>query len=110
MNKILPFAALALFAAPASAKTIAVAPGPDAQSRLQGALIEAQPGDVIALGAGRFELTDGLSLDVAKVTIRGAGADKTVLDFKGQLGAGEGLLVTSDDVVLRDFAVEDSKG
>ena len=25
------------------------------------------------------------------------------VDFTGQLGAGEGLLVTSDDVVLRDF-------
>ena len=110
MIRILPFAALALVAAPAAAKTVTIAPGPDAQSRLQGALIEAQPGDVIALGAGRFELTDGLSLDVAKVTIRGAGADKTVLGFKGQLGAGEGLLVTSDDVVLRDFAVEDTKG
>lgn len=110
MIRILPFAALALAAAPVAAKTVTIAPGPDAQSRLQGALIEAQPGDVIALAAGRFELTDGLSLDVAKVTIRGAGADKTILGFKGQLGAGEGLLVTADDVVLRDFAVEDTKG
>jgi parallel beta-helix repeat protein len=42
--------------------------------------------------------------------VRGAGANKTVLSFKGQKGAGEGLLVTSDDVVLRDFAVEDTKG
>lgn len=27
-----------------------------------------------------------------------------------QLAAGEGLLVTSDHVVLRDFAIEDSRG
>ena len=33
-----------------------------------------------------------------------------MLDFSGQQGAGEGLLVTSDDVILRDFAVENSKG
>jgi parallel beta-helix repeat protein len=92
------------------AQTLNVAPGPGAQERLQTALIEAQPGDTIRLGAGRFELTDGLSLDVNNVTVRGAGADKTVLSFKGQKGAGEGLLVTSDDVVLRDFAVEDTKG
>jgi len=90
--------------------TITVAPGSGAQERLQTALIEAQPGDTVQLGAGRFELTDGLSLDVAKVTLRGAGRDATVLSFKGQKGAGEGLLVTSDDVVLRDFAVEDTKG
>ncbi|CAM3209174.1 Right handed beta helix domain-containing protein [Sphingomonas antarctica] len=104
------FLPLILIAAPIAAKTINVAPGPDVQERLQTALIDAQPGDVVQLAAGRFVLTDGLSLDVARVTVRGAGADKTVLDFKGQQGAGEGLLVTSSDVVLRDFAVEDAKG
>ena len=96
--------------APTLAKTVTVAPGADAQERLQEALILAEPGDVIELGAGRFDLVDGLSLDVDNVTVRGAGMDQTVLNFAGQLGAGEGLLVTSDHVVLRDFAVEDSKG
>ncbi len=95
---------------PALAKTIPVEAGADAQERLQEALILAEPGDVVELGVGTFELTDGLSLDVDKVTVRGAGMDKSILSFAGQLGAGEGLLVTSDDVVLRDFAVEDSKG
>ncbi|NNM76214.1 hypothetical protein HJG53_04750 [Sphingomonas sp. ID1715] len=102
--------ALLATAAPLAAKTVTVAPGADVQERLQTALIEAAPGDTIQLGAGRFELSDGLSLDVDKVTVHGAGRDATVLSFKGQKGAGEGLLVTSDDVVLRDFSVEDSKG
>ncbi|MDP5279460.1 parallel beta-helix domain-containing protein [Sphingomonas sp. DG1-23] len=102
--------AVLLAASPAAAQTVTVEAGPDAQERLQAALIEAKPGSTIRIGAGRFELTDGLSLDVNRVTVRGAGPDKTLLSFKGQLGAGEGLLVTSDDVVLRDFAVEDSKG
>jgi parallel beta-helix repeat protein len=101
--------ALAL-AAPLHAKTIAVAAGEGAQSRLQEALILAAPGDVVELGAGRFVLTDGLSLDVKGVTLRGAGMDGTVLDFSGQKGSGEGLLVTSDEVTLRDFAVENTKG
>lgn len=96
--------------APASAATWPVAPGPDAQERLQSVLIDAKPGDVIDIAAGRFDLTDGLSLDVSGVTVRGAGPDKTILSFKGQQAAGEGLLVTSDDVVLRDFAVEDARG
>jgi parallel beta-helix repeat protein len=108
--RYLPLLGLFVLASPLAAKEIKVAAGPDAQERLQGALIEAAPGDVIAIGAGRFDLTDGLSLDVDKVTVRGAGPGETVLSFKGQLGAGEGLLVTSDDVTLRDFAVEDSKG
>ena len=111
MPALLIAAATALaLAAPAYAKTIAVAAGDGAQSRLQEALIVAVPGDVVQLGAGRFVLTDGLSLDVKGVTVRGAGMDATVLDFSGQKGAGEGLLVTSDEVTLRDFAVENTKG
>jgi parallel beta-helix repeat protein len=102
--------ALLATAAPLAAKTVTVAPGPDAQERLQAALIEAAPGDTVQIAAGRFALTDGLSLDVDKVTVKGAGPDATVLSFKNQQGAGEGLLVTSDDVVLRDFGVEDTKG
>ncbi len=95
---------------PAFAKTIAVDAGANAQERLQEALITAEPGDVVELGAGQFDLTDGLSLDVDRVTVRGAGEFETILNFAGQLGAGEGLLVTSDDVVLREFAVIDTKG
>lgn len=111
MNKPCLFAtALALSASPVLAKTIAVAPGTNAQEMLQMALIDAQPGDVVQLAAGRYVLTDGLSLDVNRVTVRGAGPDASILDFKGQKAAGEGLLVTSDDVVLRGFAVEDARG
>jgi parallel beta-helix repeat protein len=99
-----------LMASTAQARTITVAAGADAQTRLQEALILAEPGDVVELGEGRFALTDGLSLTTDRVTVRGAGMNRTILDFTGQLGAGEGLLVTSDDVVLRDFAVENSRG
>ena len=108
--KPLIFAGALLLAGAAQAGTIKVAAGPDAQTRLQTALIDARPGDTVAIGTGRFELTDGLSLDVDKVIVKGAGPKATVLSFKGQQGAGEGLLVTSDDVVLRGFAIEDSKG
>ena len=97
-------------ASPAYAKTISVAPGADAQEALQLALLDAQPGDVVELAAGRFELTDGLSLDVDGVTIKGAGPDATVLSFDGQQGGAEGLLITSDKVTVRDLAVENSKG
>lgn len=106
---LVSLAALAI-ASPLAAKDIAVPAGAGAQERLQEALIVAQPGDVVVLGDGRFELTDGLSLDVAGVMVKGAGPDRSILSFAGQLAAGEGLLVTSDNVVLRDFAVEDSKG
>ena len=111
MRKIaIASAALCALVYPAFAKTISVAPGDGAQERLQEALIVAQPGDVVELAAGKFALTDGLSLDVSGVMIKGQGANETVLDFSAQQGAGEGLLVTSDDVILRDFGVENSKG
>ncbi|RZV33849.1 MAG: hypothetical protein EX262_05920, partial [Sphingomonadaceae bacterium] len=102
--------ALVMAHAPLAAETISVAPGEGGQERLQEALILAAPGDDIVLEAGRFVLTDGLSLDVDGVTVRGAGMEATVLDFAGQQGSGEGLLVTSDNVTLRDFAVENPKG
>ncbi len=89
---------------------INVAAGPNAQSRIQAALIAAKPGQSVLLGAGKFELQDGLSLDVANVSLIGAGPDKTILSFAQQTGAGEGLMVTSDGVVLQGFAVEDTKG
>mgnify|MGYP003323534241 FL=1 len=103
-------AALLASAAPAIAATHNVAPGEGAQEALQEALILAEPGDEIVLAAGRYTLTDGLSLDVDDVTVRGAGMDGTVLDFTAQQGAGEGLLVTSAGVTLRDFALENPKG
>ncbi|MBA3067416.1 MAG: hypothetical protein FP825_02915 [Hyphomonas sp.] len=82
----------------------------DFGATLQGALIAAKPGDTVLMPAGTFALSDSLSLDVNGVTLRGAGQDKTILDFAQQSGAGEGLLVTSDDVTLMDFAVRDTKG
>ncbi len=95
---------------PLAAKTHQIDAGPEAAEQLQEALILAEPGDEIVLGAGRFALSDGLSLDVDGVTLRGAGPDSSILDFTGQQGAGEGLLVTSDNVTLRDFALENPKG
>jgi parallel beta-helix repeat protein len=82
----------------------------DFGATLQAALINAKPGDTIVMPAGTFALADPLSLDVDGVTLRGAGQNLTVLDFARQSGAGEGLLVTSDDVTLMDFAVRDTRG
>lgn len=105
--------ALALAAAcgPAEpAKPAAIAPGPEAYAQLQTRLQDAKAGDVIEIGAGTFAFTEGLSLDVDNVTLRGAGIDQTILSFKDQKGAGEGLLVTSDGVTLTGFTMQDTKG
>lgn len=105
-----PLLSLLFAAAPAAAAEVLVEAGEGAAARLTEALILAEPGDTIRIGPGRFELAEGLSLQVDDVTVAGAGPDATVLSFRGQTGAGEGLLVTSDRVVLQGFAVEDAKG
>ena len=88
----------------------AIEPGPNAQEEIQEALILAEEGDTIELGAGVFELTSTLSLDVDGVTVKGQGIDETVLSFAKQDAGSEGFSVTSNNVVLRDFAVEDAAG
>lgn len=114
MRTVLSAAVLALAASvstgSAGAADILVEAGEGANDRLLEALITVQPGDTVKIGPGFYELTEGLTLDVDDVRVVGAGAGQTVLSFKGQTGSGEGLLVTSDRVVLEDFAVEDTKG
>ena len=74
------------------------------------ALITAKEGDVIIMPAGTYAFSDGLSLDVNNVSLRGAGENETILDFAAQSGAGEGLLVTSANVTLEGFTIRDTAG
>jgi parallel beta-helix repeat protein len=111
MKTILTIAAAgALLAGSAQAKVLTVTPGGDAQEKLQTALLDAKPGDTVSIAAGRYELTDGLSLDVANVTVKGAGPAATILSFNGQKSSGEGFLITSNRVTIRDLGVENAKG
>jgi len=102
--------AVLLMTAPAEARTFRVSPGANAQVDLQAALSGAKPGDQVRLARGRFELGAGLLLDIDRVSIRGEGQDKSILSFTGQTGDAAGLTVTADDVVLRDFGVENAHG
>ena len=80
------------------------------EETLQLKLIEAQPGDTIEIPSGKHEMTRSLSLSVPGVTIRGAGMDSSILSFSGQLQGAEGLLVTADDFVIEDLAIENTIG
>jgi parallel beta-helix repeat protein len=80
------------------------------ESKLQEQLLDAKPGSVIDIPAGHFHLQRGLSLRTDGVTIRGAGMDKTVLSFKGQVSGPEGLLVNANDFTIENLAIEDTKG
>ncbi|MCA9413055.1 MAG: right-handed parallel beta-helix repeat-containing protein [Candidatus Omnitrophica bacterium] len=87
-----------------------MSPGDDVQKRVQEELILAEPGTIIEFEEGVYEFTQGLSLDVEEVTVRGAGMDKTILDFKNQEAGAEGLYITSDHVLVEDLCVRDTKG
>ena len=75
-------------------------------------MIQAQPGDVITFGPGTYDFTRTLSLDVAGVTIRGAGMERTVLRFANQTtgSGGEGVLITKGGFTIEDLAIEDPRG
>ena len=93
-----------------SAKEIFIEPSDNSQEEVQTALIELSSGDILTLSPGTFVFEDGLSLDVDEVIVRGSGINETILDFKNQMSGAQGLLVTSDRVTLKDFAVTDAKG
>lgn len=88
--------------------TYTFSPGPDFQFKFQSRLIQAIPGDVLILEAGKYELRSGLNLVTDNVTIRGQGHEKTVLSFKHQTDGSFGLLASGDNLVLEQFAVEDT--
>ena len=93
-----------------NAKEIFIEPGLNAHERLQEAMILMQEGDILTIKSGYYSFEDGLSLDVDKVTVRGEGMDSTILDFKNQKSGAQGLLVTSNEVILENFSIMDAKG
>lgn len=95
---------------PARANTYVIVPGPNAAFELQGQLINAVPGDVIQLEAGRYVFRSVLDVVCDNITIRGRGMDVTVLTFEGQEVGKDGVKGTGNAFVMEDIAVEDSVG
>ncbi|WP_300621767.1 parallel beta-helix domain-containing protein [Dokdonella sp.] len=80
------------------------------EKKLQEQFLDAKPGDVIEIPAGTHSLQRVLTLRADGVTIRGAGADKSILSFKKQVSGPEGILVYANDFTIEHLAIEDSKG
>jgi parallel beta-helix repeat protein len=87
-----------------------LSPGADFPHRLQSVLIQAVPGDVIELAAGHYPLVRQIDIATSHLTIRGAGSDRTVLDFQGQQSGGQGLEATGDHFVIEGLAIQDTAG
>jgi parallel beta-helix repeat protein len=84
----------------------------DSQKKFQTEFIETENGSVIELPEGRFQLDGSLWLDGKKdVIIKGAGEEKTILNFAGQISGAEGIKITnSSNITIRDLTVQDTKG
>lgn len=82
------------------------------QKKFQTAFIDVEDGGVIELPEGTFLLEVSLWLDGKdKVTIKGKGMDKTILNFKNQLSGAEGIKVTNaSNITITDLTVQDTKG
>lgn len=101
---------LLFFSFSSTAETIEISPSADAYIEIQEALILASPGDIIKLSNGVYELEDSLSIDVNGISFIGSDINKTILSFEKQQTGAQGLLITSDNVTLSDFAVVNAKG
>ena len=110
MNKTKFLIFFSLFSLFVSTKEYVINPGPDAYEYLQEAMILMSSGDSILIKGGDYYFEDSLSLDVDDVVIRGEGLNNTILNFENQKSGAQGILVTSNKVVLKDFAVIDAKG
>jgi parallel beta-helix repeat protein len=91
-------------------QTYVIPPSERVQFELQARVIDAVPGDVIQLEAGRYELQRQLDVAADNITIRGRGPEKTILTFKGQTAGGQGIEATGNNFTLEGLAVEDTAG
>lgn len=82
------------------------------QKKIQTALIEAESGSTIELPAGTYYLDGSLSMDdKSNITIKGAGENKTILNFKNQISGAEGFKITNGKAIqIQDFTVQDTRG
>ena len=101
---------LLFFSFGSTAETIEISPSADAYIEIQEALILASPGDIIKLSNGVYELEDSLSIDIDGISFIGSDINKTILSFEKQQTGAQGLLITSNNVTLSDFAVVNAKG
>jgi parallel beta-helix repeat protein len=80
------------------------------QKQLQEQFLDAKPGTVIEIPAGKHPLDRVLTLRANGVTIRGAGTDNSILSFKNEISGPEGMLVYGSDFTIENLSIEDTKG
>ena len=85
-------------------------PNPEIQYQLQEILVRAVPGDVIEFAAGDFNLNRQIDIVTDNITLRGQGADRTILSFRDQRSGGQGIEATGNNFVIEDLSIQDTAG
>jgi parallel beta-helix repeat protein len=81
------------------------------EDAVQTIVAKAKAGDTIEFGAGTFAFTNEITLAADQLSMKGAGIDQTILDFKAQASGSEGIFAQSvKDLHLEGFTVRDTKG
>ena len=91
---------------------IKIAASSTAADEAQTAFIDVGENFIISFEEGTFSFTNTLSMDgKTGIVIRGAGRDKTFLDFSSQTSGGEGVLITnSNSIRFEDLTIRDAAG
>ncbi len=84
----------------------------DIEADLQKLLIQAKDSEVIEIPAGHYIFRKPLLLDGKKhLSLKGAGAQNTILSFAIQEEGAEGIKISNcQEINLSDFTIEDAKG
>ena len=82
------------------------------EKEFQEKLILVEDGGTVEFPEGKFLFKKDLSMEGKKdVTIKGAGAGKTILSFLGQTEGAEGINITNcQNVTIEQFTIQDAKG
>ncbi len=82
------------------------------EKELQTQFILAEPGDTITIPEGIHSIKGTLSIEGKQdLVIKGFGMDRSILSFADQDEGAQGISITnSKNIILEDFAVQDSKG
>lgn len=77
---------------------------------VQTTFIEAHDGDTICMAAGTFRFDAEISLAVDNVTLKGEGAEETILNFDDQTLGANGVAITGDGVTVELLQVQNAAG
>jgi parallel beta-helix repeat protein len=80
------------------------------EAEVQTAFGRAKAGTTFLFAEGTFKFANELTVTSDNITVKGAGIDKTVLDYTNQTAGSEGMLAMNNGFTISDLTVLNAKG